>query len=174
LASVLSKSLSKSTVDKIQEATGHYPTRLAALLPALHLVMDEVGYVTPEAAEQVATLLDIPPTRVMEAATFYTMFSVQPRGRHLVRICRNLACSVRGSDALIARAKQILGIELGQTTKDGRITLETDECLAACGTGPTLWAKSRIEKQGGPPETKEQIVESLTVTSLERFLAELK
>ena len=165
----MARVLSADTVKAIEAACAHYPTRLAAMLPALHLVMDEVGCVTPEAALDVADVLRVPASRVHEAVTFYTMFSTQPPGRHTIKICRNLACALRGAEALIARARDRLGVGVGGTTEDGRITLDTEECLASCGTAPMLWCRSR----GRDGTVRERIVENLDEAKLDRLLEEL-
>jgi NADH-quinone oxidoreductase subunit E len=157
--------ISQKLVAAIEEACKRYPTRLAAMLPALHMVQDEHGYVSNEAQLDVAEVLDVPPTRVHEVVTFYTMFYDEPTGRSIVKICRNLACELRGAGAIISQAKELLGVELGETTKDGRVTLDVDECLASCGTGPMLWCKTHGKG--------ERIVENLTPEKLEGFLREL-
>jgi len=153
--------LSKETVQSIEDACKKYPTRLAALLPALHLVQNQLGYIPNQAAEEVAHILDVPPTRVREVVTFYTMFHDKPVGRHVVKICRNLSCQLRGADRIIAKAEETLGIKCGETTADGRVTLEMEECLASCGTAPMLWHNGEFE-------------ENLTEEKLESFLAGLK
>lgn len=165
--------LSRETIQKIREVGARYPSPMAAVVPSLHMVMDEVGYISSEATLDVAEVLDVPPTRINEVATFYTMFYTEPIGRHTVKICRNLACQLRGADKVIERAKEILGIELGQTTADGRVTLDTDECLASCGTGPMLWHRRRVEKNG-KVEAEERICECLTLEKLEKLLKELE
>lgn len=156
----MARLLSQETRTAIDQAASRYPTRLAALLPALHLVQKQLGHVPEGAQLEVAELLDVPPTRVREVVTFYTMLSEKPMGRHVVRMCRNLACHLRGSERIGDRAKQILGIEFGETTPDGRVTLLQDECLASCGTGPALWCDDNF-------------VENLTEEKLETFLASL-
>lgn len=163
----MARVLSQETLDKIADVRKRYPTGLAATLPALHLVQDQLGHVSSEAALDVAEALDVPPTRVQEVVTFYTMFYAEPTGRHVVKICRNLACQLRGADRIMARAKEILGIDFGETTADGRITLEHEECLASCGTGPMLMACQR-----GSHDVR--LAENLTEEKLESFLAELK
>jgi len=165
----MARVLSQDALDRIESACKAYPTRLAAMLPALHVVMDDVGHISPESELDVADILDVPPTRVHEVATFYTMFSTKTQGKHVVKLCRNLACQLRGSHRLIALAKEKLGLELGETTSDGLITLDVDECLASCGTGPMLWCRSRDDKSA-----KEYIVESLTEEKLIAFLNGLK
>lgn len=161
--------LAPEVVEKIQGLCAHYPTRMAALLPALHLVQNLRGCIDTDAAHDIASVLDIPPTRVNEAITFYTMFYAKAQGRHLVKVCRNLACQLRGADALIRHAEEVLGIKVGATTQDDRVTLEVEECLASCGTGPMLWCRSRADGE----EPREQLVENLDRAKLESFLRAL-
>ena len=156
----MARVLSEETIQEIEKVCKRYPTRLAAMLPALHLVQKQIGHVSTDAALDVADTLDVPPTRVREVVTFYTMYYDKPVGKHTVRVCRNLSCQLRGADKIMARAKKILGISFGETTPDGRVTLEHEECLASCGTGPALWCDDNM-------------VENLTEEKLEKFLAEL-
>jgi len=153
--------LSQKTLDTIAEVKKKYPTGLAATLPALHLTQAELGYVPLEAELAIAAALDVPPTRVHEVVTFYAMFHSHEVGRHVVKMCRNLSCELRGGKRLIERAEEILGIKVGETTPDGRITLEHEECLASCGTGPALWCDDNL-------------VENITEEKLETFLHSLK
>ncbi len=153
--------ISPKAVAAIDELCKRYPTRLAALLPALHVVQKEVGHISNDVELDVAEVLDVPPTRVREVVTFYTMFYDKPVGRHVVKICRNLACELRGAKQIIAHAEKVLGVHCGETTPDGKITLEHEECLASCGTAPMLWCN-------------DEFVENLTEEKLEAFLRELK
>jgi NADH-quinone oxidoreductase subunit E len=153
--------LSPETVAKIEELFPRYPNRMAALVPALHFAQDQVGYVSDDVELDIAEVLDVPPTRVREVATFYTMFHTKPAGRHTVRICRNLSCQLRGAETILNKAKQHLKVDFGETTDDGRITLEHEECLAACGTGPALWCDDNL-------------VENLSEEKLAKFLDGLK
>lgn len=153
----MARVLSKETLDAIGAVRKKYPSNLAALLPALHLAQKQVGHI-PEAAElDVAEALDIPPARVHEVVTFYTMYYDHPVGKYVVKVCRNLACQLRGADKITAHAEKVLGIKCGETTKDGRVTLEHEECLASCGTAPMLWCN-------------DEYVENLTEEKLEAFL----
>lgn len=156
----MARVLSQKLLDAVEALCGHYPSRLAALLPALHLVMAEHGYIAREAELDVADKLGVPPTRVREVVSFYTMFYDAAPGRHVVKICRNLPCQLRGANKVMARAKEVLGIDFGETTPDGRITLEHEECLASCGTGPMLWHNNTL-------------VENLDEPKVEKFLQEL-
>ena len=152
--------LKPELLSTLEQLCQRYPTRLAALLPSLHLVQQANGYISLEAELDIAEQLQVPPIRVREVVSFYTMFQDRPVGRHVVKMCRNLACQLRGADRLMARAKELLGVDWGETTADGRITLEQEECLASCGTGPMLWCD-------------DEIVENLDEKKLESFLAAL-
>src|SRR6188474_1597580 len=115
--------ISKNAQEAINDLCKRYPTRLAALLPALHVVQQELGHISHDAELDVAETLDVPPTRVREVVTFYTMFYDKPVGKHVVKICRNLACEARGAKGIIAHAEKVLGIKCGETTADGKVTL---------------------------------------------------
>jgi NADH-quinone oxidoreductase E subunit len=153
--------LSAESLDEIREVSSRYPSAQAAVLPALYIAQKQLGFIPAAVQAEIAEVLAVPPTRVAEVVSFYTMFSAQPRGRHVVRICRNLPCQLRGAGWLIAKAEKILGIQCGETTTDRRITLEHEECLASCGTGPALWCDGKL-------------VENLSEAKLEAFLTGLK
>jgi NADH-quinone oxidoreductase subunit E len=159
--------LSKETVAAIEAVKKRYPTKLASTLPALHLAQKQLGHLSIDAEHDVAEVLDVPPARVHEVVTFYTMFHDHKVGKHVVKICRNLSCQLRGADKIIAHAERVLGIKCGETTADGRVTLEHEECLAACGTAPMLWHGQPGD--GGQPGN-ETFVENLTEEKLEKFL----
>ena len=148
----MARVLSPDVVEAIEALCGRYPSRLAALLPALHLAQKQHGYISQDVEEDVAQVLRIPLTRVREVVSFYSMFYDRPVGRHVVKICRNLPCALRGADKLTACAEEILGIKVGETTSDGRITLEHDECLASCGTGPMLWCNDTLLENVDEPK----------------------
>ena len=112
---------------------GHYPVKRSALLPALHLVQDQEGHISPEAMEYVAALLDLTPAQVHDTASFYTMFRFAPEGRHHIEVCTNLSCALAGADKVLDGLCQRLGIREGGTTADGEYTVERVECLGACG-----------------------------------------
>ncbi|MCC6443938.1 MAG: NADH-quinone oxidoreductase subunit NuoE [Armatimonadetes bacterium] len=136
----------------------HYPVPKAALLPALHVAQEEVGWLPREAMEEVADLLGITPSDVLSVASFYTMFFKQPVGKHVIEVCTNISCSLMGADECLEHLQRRLGIGVGETTPDGRFTLKTVECLAACGNGPTLLMD-------------EDYYEDLTLEKLESLLA---
>jgi NADH-quinone oxidoreductase E subunit len=132
--------LSPGTLEEIARARARYPRAQSALLPALHAAQAQVGYLPEPALADVADALGVPVTEVAAVATFYSMFHTEPIGRHIVRVCTNLACHLSGADRVMDRFCERLGIRPGQTTPDGRVTLEIAECLAACEEAPVLLA----------------------------------
>ena len=130
--------ISAETRAAIDVEIAKYPRKRGALLPALHLVQKAQGWIPPEAARELAEIFELRPIEVMEVVTFYNMFYDRPQGRHHVYVCTNLPCSLRGSRVLLRELEQHLGIEAGETTKDGRVTLGHEECLGACAWAPML------------------------------------
>jgi len=115
-----------------------YPEKRSALIPILHEVQAEVGYLSPEAIEWVAAFLGLSPADVMSVASFYDMLNLEPVGQHMIYVCQNLSCSLLGAEPLIRHLEDRLGIRMGETTPDGLITLKRMECLASCGTAPAI------------------------------------
>ncbi len=89
----------------------------------------------------------MPPIQVVEALTWYSMFEREPQGRYVIKVCRNIACSLRGSERIVAHLERRLGIGVGETTADGRFTLKTVECLASCGTAPAMQVNRTYHEQ---------------------------
>ena len=115
-----------------------YPERRSALIPVLHAVQAEAGYLSAEALERVADYLGLGAAEVMSVASFYDMLHLEPVGRHTIAACQNLSCTLLGGERLIRHLESRLGIRCGDTTPDGRITLRRVECLGACGASPVL------------------------------------
>lgn len=130
--------ISAETRARIDAEIVKYPQKRGALLAALHAVQKERGWIEPEAMRALAEIFEIRPIEVMEVVTFYNMFSAEKQGRHQVRVCTNLPCSLRGGRDLAHALEQHLGIEAGETTPDGRITLGHEECLGACAWAPMM------------------------------------
>jgi NADH-quinone oxidoreductase E subunit len=128
---------------KIEELFPLYPHRRGALLPAIYLVQEEHGHVSPEAARELAELFELQPVQVWEVLSFYNMFYTEPQARHHVYVCTNLPCSLRGARTLLRGLEQHLGIHSGETTSDGRVTLGHEECLGSCGTAPMMRVDGR-------------------------------
>jgi NADH-quinone oxidoreductase subunit E len=128
--------VSSETDKRIDAVLDRYPRRSSALLPALHLVQEEKGWVSTEAMEYVAGKLGVAPAFVAGVVSFYTMFHRKPVGKHHLQICRTLSCMLRGSRDTMNHLKSRLGIGPGEVTPDGRFSLEWVECLGACDTAP--------------------------------------
>src|SRR5713101_3356345 len=108
---------------EVRRLQGLYPDKRGALLPVLHMAQDTFGWISLEVEEYVAGLFELSPAHVHEVVTFYTLYFQQPRGRHVVAVCHNLSCYLAGSRDILAHVKRRLGIEVGETTDDGRVTL---------------------------------------------------
>ncbi|NQV84595.1 MAG: NADH-quinone oxidoreductase subunit NuoE [Rhodospirillales bacterium] len=111
----------------------------SAVMPLLDLAQRQHdGWLPRAAIDTVAAILTMPPIRVYEVASFYTMYNLKPVGRHHVQVCTNLPCWLRGSDAIVGACKKTLGLELGMTSEDGMFTLSEAECLGACVNAPMM------------------------------------
>ncbi len=132
---------SEDKLKEVQAIINRYPEgkQKSALIPLLHLAQDEFGgWLSPETMDYVASILEIEPIEVYEVATFYSMYNLQPVGKHVFEVCHTGPCMLRGSDDIIAYIKKTLGIGVGETTEDGMFTLKTVECLGACGYAPMM------------------------------------
>jgi NADH-quinone oxidoreductase subunit E len=132
-------------LEEVRRLQSLYPDKRGALLPVLHLAQDTFGYVSLEVEEYVAGLFGLTPAHVHEVVTFYTMFFQQPKGRHVVAVCHNLSCHLLGAKTIIDHLTERLGIEVGDTTADGRVTLLSVECLCACEQAPMMQVDDRYE-----------------------------
>lgn len=151
--------LKEETKQTILELQKLYPERRSALVPALHLAQAEKGFLSIETQAEVAALFGIAPNEVHSIVTFYDMFSEEPQGKHLIHVCKNLSCMLRGADGLMARLCQKLRIAPGETTADGEFTVIASECLAACDRAPMMLVDDQVV---GPVQEKD----------LDRLLAE--
>ncbi|OGB91913.1 MAG: hypothetical protein A2Z31_02250 [candidate division NC10 bacterium RBG_16_65_8] len=130
--------ISEPTRRRFDQLLARYPEKRSALIPILHEVQAEVRYLSPEAVEWVAGYLGLSAADVMSVASFYDMLSLEPVGKHLIYVCQNLTCTLLGAEKLIRHLESRLGVRMGETTPDGRITLKRMECLASCGTAPSI------------------------------------
>jgi NADH-quinone oxidoreductase subunit E len=135
--------ISEETRARIDAEIARYPKPRGALLPALHLVQAEHGYVSSESAVELAEIFGLRPIEVMEVVSFYNMFFDRPQPRHHVHVCTNLACSLRGARTLLRQLESHLGIEAGEATSDGTLALGHEECLGACAYAPMM----RVDEQ---------------------------
>jgi NADH-quinone oxidoreductase E subunit len=132
---------SHENAEKAKAIIAKYPDRFqaAAVMPLLDLAQRQNdGWLPKAAMDYVAAMLHMPPIRVYEVATFYTMYNLKPVGKHHVQVCTNLPCWLRGSDAVVQACRRSLGIDFGMTTEDGLFTLSEAECLGACVNAPMM------------------------------------
>lgn len=132
--------LSTEAKQMIDHWMSKYPSdqKQSAVMAALMTVQEEHGYLTPELMDTVADYLGMPAIAVYEVASFYSMYEHQPCGRHMVNVCTNISCKLRGADAIVAHLEDKLGVRVGETTSDGRFTLRSVECLGACVNAPMM------------------------------------
>ena len=134
----MSPEFSELTKKRIEEVIARYPQKKAALLPVLHLVQNDIGYISASEEKLVADLLEIKPIKVREVVTFYTMYNRKPIGKYHIQVCSNLTCSMLGAQTLLDYLKEKLGIQLGETTEDKKFTISSVECLGACEHAPCM------------------------------------
>jgi NADH-quinone oxidoreductase subunit E len=134
----LGPGLSAAVKEKIRSFFPRYPTKQAVILPALHIAQDALGYVSLQAMRDIAELLEVPPSAVMDVVTFYTHFWTHPKGAKVITVCRSLSCELMGGRQLLEAIKEKLGIDEHETTPDGKYSLMTEECLAQCEHAPCL------------------------------------
>lgn len=135
---------------RMREAVAHYPSPRSAMLPCLHLVQDELGYIPDEAVIAVADTLGVKPDEVESVITFYSMFHKHPQGRYVLKVCTSVSCYLGGCDETLARLEQTLDVKRGETTSDGQFTLESVECLAGCGMAPVMQVNGVFVEQADP------------------------
>jgi len=132
---------SEEKLKKVNEIKSRYPQgrQKSALIPLLHMAQEENnGWLSVEAMDYVAELLQIKPIEVYEVATFYSMYNLKPVGKYMFEVCHTGPCMLNGSDEIIDYIKQKLNIKVGETSADGMFTLKTVECLGACGYAPMM------------------------------------
>ena len=131
---------SEEKLKKVSEIIARYPEgkQKSALLPVLHMAQEQLGWLSVEAMDYVASLLNLEPIEVYEVATFYSMYNLKPVGKYLFEVCQTGPCMIKGSDDIVAYIGEKLGIKPGETTPDGLFTLKTVECLGACGYAPMM------------------------------------
>jgi NADH-quinone oxidoreductase subunit E len=138
--------LSSHLLDEIKALPAKYPQPRSAVMPALDLAQEELGHLTPEAMSEVAAALQLDPGYVEGVATFYTLFHLEPVGKHRFYVCTNLSCMLRGAEDVVDRLKDAIGVrEPGEVSKDGMFSYEEVECLGACEYAPVVRLDHRYE-----------------------------
>ena len=152
---------SAEQLEEVRRLQRLYPDRRGALLPVLHMAQETFGHISLEVEAYVGELFGLSAAHVHEVVTFYTLFFQRPKGRHIVAVCHNLSCHLAGAPDLLAHVAARLGIAPGETTEDGRITLQAVECLCACEAAPMAQVDDRYELH-------------LTREKMDRILEELR
>lgn len=153
--------LSVETKKAILVLQRRYPVKRSALIPALHLAQAEEGYLSLETQGEVAELFGLTLNEVNSVVTFYDMFFEKPVGKHLIHVCKNVSCMLRGSDQLLNKVCQRLQVNPGEVTEDGEFTVIPSECLAACDRAPMMLID-------------DQVIGPVLESDLERILAVAK
>jgi NADH-quinone oxidoreductase subunit E len=131
--------LPEGLVREFEELVTHYPERRAALIPALHRCQEELGgWLTPEILEALAAFFGLEPVEVFGVASFYPMFHLRPVGTHVVGVCHNISCALRGAEELLGEVCRATGSKPGGISADGRFSVRRLECQGACTAGPML------------------------------------
>ena len=152
---------SPDNLNRVNELISRYPHKEAAILPVLYLAQEEFGYLSPESIEYVAKLMGIPTARLYGTVSFYSLLYMKPMGRHHIQVCRTFPCALLGAEKITGSIKKKLGIDIGETTADGKFTLSEVECLASCGTAPIM-------------QINDKYYENLSEEKIEAILKNLK
>ena len=144
--------LSEDNIRLAREIIGRYPKPRSATIPLLHLAQEQDGFVTNEAMSHIGELVGATSAEVYGTASFYEMFKFEPVGKFLINICGTMSCALLGAEELMHHAEGRLGIKMGSTTADGKITLERAECQAACTEAPCLQVNYRYRYRVTPQD----------------------
>jgi NADH-quinone oxidoreductase subunit E len=157
--------LTEENIRLAREIIGRYPKARSATIPLLHLAQEQDGYVTNEAMSHIGELVGASSAEVFGTASFYEMFKFEPVGKYLINICGTMSCALLGAEELMHHAEERLGITMGSTTADGKITLERAECQAACTEAPCLQVNYRYRYRVTPDQL-DTLIDDLTAGNL--------
>ncbi len=156
----MSVQFSPEARQKIETIRSRYPNAQAACLPVLHLAQDEFGWISDDAVNAVADALGLPAAHVWGVVTFYTMYHRHPVGNHVLMVCTNVSCMLRGGYQVLESLEKTLGIKRGETTPDGEFTIIEEECLAACADAPCMISGQKYFLRL-TPETAQKVLEEI-------------
>jgi NADH-quinone oxidoreductase E subunit len=152
--------LSESACKQIQDLISKYPRKRSALIPSLHLVQKELGYISRDTMREVAEIFELSPNEVHEVTSFYTMFHRKPVGKYVIQVCTNISCQLCNAEDIMAHLTEKLGIKPGETSSDNKYTLLEVECLGSCGTSPVVQINEDYYEEL-TPEKLDKILDSL-------------
>ena len=151
--------LNEESLRIANEIIGRYPIKKSALIPLLHLAQEQEGWVSREAMNHIAEILQITPAEVLGTCSFYEMFKRSPVGEYQLNICHGISCHLLGAENLLHHAEETLGIKEGETTEDGKFSLEGVECIAACTEAPCLQVNYRYQNKVTKPHFNQLVQE---------------
>lgn len=146
--------------DLTERVLPRYANKQAAVLPSLHMIQHEYGWVPAQAMEEIASFLGLKPAEVIDTASFYEEYWLKPKGKHLVQVCRSIACEFCGQKDITEACKRKLGIDVGETTDDGVFTLIELECLGSCGSAPAALIDETLHENLTPAKVEQLIDET--------------
>ena len=149
--------LKEEEVTVIDHIISNYKNKEGALIPVLQEIQEKVGFLPVEAQRKVAKELDIPEKDVYGVVTFYSFFTMIPRGRNNIRVCMGTACFVKGAKRIVDKIEKELGIEPGQTTPDRNYSLQINRCLGACGIAPIVVVNDKVYRKVNPEKVMDVI-----------------
>jgi NADH-quinone oxidoreductase E subunit len=152
--------LSESACQQIQDLISKYPEKRSALIPSLHIVQKELGYISQDTMREVAQIFGLSPNEVHEVTSFYTMFHRKPVGKYVIQVCTNISCQICNAEGIMDHLTKKLGIKPGETTSDNKFTLLEVECLGSCGTSPVVQINEDYHEDL-TPEKLSMILDSL-------------
>jgi NADH-quinone oxidoreductase subunit E len=159
--------LKPETFAKIDEVITHYPVKRSAVLPLLHLIQEDAGYISDQAIEWVAAKLELQPINVYEVVTFYPMFRRHPIGRRHIKVCRTLSCAIMGGYKVCEHFEKEFSTHRGEISPDGEVTVEFVECLASCGTAPVAMIDDELHTNLDAAKVK-QLAEQIRAQAKQR------
>lgn len=151
--------LKKQDIDKIKEITASFNNEENELINVLHKCQQHFGYLPAEVQEVISDEMDIPTAKIYGIVTFYSFFTMTPKGKNPISICMGTACYVRGGEKVLDEFKKELGIEVGQTTKDGKFSISSLRCVGACGLAPVVLIGEKTYGRVAPDDVKEILAE---------------
>lgn len=144
---------------KIADICTSFGNNHGELINVLHKTQGEFGYLPEEVQREIARCMDMPVAKVYGVVTFYSFFTMTPKGRHAISVCTGTACYVRGAEAVVDEVKKQLGINVGEVTADGKFSLDCLRCVGACGLAPVMLIGEKVYGRVDPKEVK-KILES--------------
>ncbi|MFH1262353.1 MAG: NAD(P)H-dependent oxidoreductase subunit E [Pseudomonadota bacterium] len=150
----MSVSFTPAAERRFEEIVARYPKRDAALLPVLWLAQEEFGHLSLEVRELVAEKIGVSLARVESVVSFYTLYTMKKAGKHHIQVCRNISCTLRGSDELLSCLGRELNVAPGEVTSDGALSYSAVECLAACGGAPAIKVDGDYYENTSPSDLK--------------------